>query len=280
MRSTRFSRVSTSIPISRARFEELCEDLLCDTLDPVEKVLRDSKIDKANVHEIVLVGGSTRIPRIVELISDYFNGKKPSKSIDLDESVAYGATVLAAVQSGVVSEMTQNFLWVDVAPISLGIETVGGIMTALIKRNTTIPTTTSEIFSITPDNKLKMLDYSQDQPGVLIKIYEGERTRTKDNNLLGKFELDLSGRPSASRGSLNIEVTFNIDSNNVLRVSAFYGTTRMCNHITISNGLTKKEIDRMIIDAKKYNLGNNGKIMVFAAFNFFARYSLFFPSIR
>ena len=200
-----FEGIDFYTSITRARFEEICEDLLCDTLDPVEKVLRDFKIDKANIHEIVLVGGSTRIPRIVKLISDYFNGKKPNMSVDRNESVAYGATLLAAIQSGVVSK-TQDLIWLDVAPISLGIETAGGIMSTFIKRNTTIPDETSGIFSITPDNKLDMLVYSQDQSNVLIKVYEGERARTKDNNLLGKFELDLSDHdiPSASCDGLNV----------------------------------------------------------------------------
>ena len=263
-----FDGIDFYTSITRARFEKLCKDLFSDTLDPVEKVLRDSKIDKANIHEIVLIGGSTRIPRIVKLISDFFNGKKPNISIDRDESVAYGAAVLAAIHSGVASE-NAYLLSLDVAPISLGIETAGGIMTALVKRNTTIPTKVSEIFSTSPDNRLDMLVtvYSHGEPGVVIRVYEGEHARTKDNNLLGEFELNLSDIPSA----LNIIVTFEIDSNNVLKVSAFYGTTRRSNHITVTNGLTKKEIDRMIKDAMKYDLDNEGKIMVFA-FNIFTRY--------
>jgi heat shock protein 1/8 len=229
--------------ITRARFEELCQDLFRSTMEPVERVLRDSKIDKASVHEIVLVGGSTRIPKVQKLVSDFFNGKEPNKSINPDEAVAYGAAVQAAILSGDTSSKTQEILLLDVAPLSLGIETAGGVMTALIKRNTTIPTKRSEVFSTFSDN----------QPGVLIQVYEGERARTKDNNLLGKFE--LTGIPPAPRGVPQIEVTFDIDANGIMNVSAVEKGTGKSNKITITNDkgrLSKEDIERMLSEAEKY----------------------------
>ncbi|EPS44493.1 hypothetical protein H072_1514 [Dactylellina haptotyla CBS 200.50] len=229
--------------ITRARFEELCQDLFRSTMDPVERVLRDSKIDKSSVHEIVLVGGSTRIPKIQKLVSDFFNGKEPNKSINPDEAVAYGAAVQAAILSGDTSSKTQEILLLDVAPLSIGIETAGGVMTALIKRNSTIPTKKSEIFSTFSDN----------QPGVLIQVYEGERARTKDNNLLGKFE--LTGIPPAPRGVPQIEVTFDVDANGIINVSAVEKGTGKTNKIVITNDkgrLSKEEIERMLAEAEKY----------------------------
>lgn len=229
--------------LTRARFEELNSDLFKKTLGPVKQVLDDSDLRKDDIDEIVMVGGSTRIPKVQQLIKDFFNGKEPNRGINPDEAVAYGASVQAGILGGEKSEATDDVLLIDVAPLSLGIETIGGVMSAVLPRGTVIPTKKSQMFTTTSD----------EQTMIKIQIYEGERAMTKDNHPLGDF--DLEDIPPAARGVPQVEVTFNVDSNGILTVTAEDTGSESANEITITNEkgrLSQEDIDRMIREAEEF----------------------------
>jgi len=238
-----YDNIDFNATLSRAKFEALCDADFRKCLEPVDQVLKDAKISKSKIHDIVLVGGSTRIPKIKELLKDYFGGKEPKQEINPDEAVAFGAAVQGAILAKVKDPKISDLVLVDVTPLSLGIETAGGQMAKIISRNTTIPCNKDQVFST----------YSDNQPGVTIKIYEGEREFTKFNNLLGTFE--LTGIPPMPRGIPKIMVKFDIDANGILNVTATEESTNKSNKITIKNDknrFTADELVEMVQDAEKF----------------------------